>query len=104
MTPDEARQTLLARRAELLGRIAGIDDRFDDPVDKDREEAATQTEDDEVLQSLGDLERADVMQIDAALDRIRQGSWGTCVKCGEPIEPKRLELLPETPLCVSCAG
>lgn len=103
MTPDEARQTLLARRAELLGRIAGIDDRLDEPVDKDREEAATETEDDEMLQSLGDLERTEVMQIDAALDRIANGSWGMCVKCGDPIEAKRLELLPETPFCAGCA-
>jgi len=104
MTPETARETLLARRAEILGRLAGINDRLDEPEDKDREEAATQTEDDQMLMSLGDLERAEVARIDAALDRVRQGSWGTCVKCGDAIEPKRLELLPETPFCASCAG
>jgi len=104
MTPETARETLLARRAELLGRLAGINDRLDEPEDKDREEAATQTEDDQMLMSLGDLERAEVARIDAALDRVRQGSWGVCVKCGDAIEPKRLELLPETPFCASCAG
>jgi len=104
MTPETARETLLARRAEILGRLAGINDRLDEPEDKDREEAATQTEDDQMLMSLGDLERAEVARIDAALDRVRQGSWGTCVKCGDEIEPKRLELLPETPFCASCAG
>lgn len=104
MTPETARETLLARRSEILARIAGIDDRLDEPEDKDREDAATQTEDDQMLMTLGDMERAEVARIDAALDRIRQGSWGTCVKCGDDIEPKRLELLPETPFCVSCAG
>ena len=104
MTPDTARETLLARRSEILARLAGIDDRLDEPEDKDREEAATQTEDDQMLMSLGDLERAEVARIDAALDRVRQGSWGVCVKCGDAIEPKRLELLPETPFCASCAG
>jgi RNA polymerase-binding transcription factor DksA len=104
MTPETARETLLARRAEILGRLAGINDRLDEPEDKDREEAATQTEDDQMLMSLGDLERAEVARIDAALDRVRQGTWGTCVKCGDAIEPKRLELLPETPFCASCAG
>ena len=104
MTPETARETLLARRAEILGRLAGINDRLDEPEDKDREEAATQTEDDQMLMSLGDLERAEVARIDAALDRVRQGSWGVCVKCGDAIEPKRLELLPETPFCASCAG
>lgn len=104
MTPDTARETLLARRSEILARLAGIDDRLDEPEDKDREEAATQTEDDQMLLSLGELERAEVARIDAALDRVAQGTWGVCVKCGDAIEPKRLELLPETPFCVSCAG
>lgn len=104
MTPETARETLLARRSEILARIAGIDDRLDEPEDKDREDAATQTEDDQMLMTLGDMERAEVARIDAALDRIRQGSWGTCVKCGDEIEPKRLDLLPETPFCASCAG
>ena len=104
MTPDTARETLLARRSEILARLAGIDDRLDEPEDKDREEAATQTEDDQMLLSLGELERAEVARIDAALDRVAQGTWGVCVKCGDAIEPKRLELLPETPFCVSGAG
>ena len=104
MTPDTARETLLARRSEILARLAGIDDRLDEPEDKDREEAATQTEDDQMLLSLGELERAEVARFDAALDRVAQGTWGVCVKCGDAIEPKRLELLPETPFCASCAG
>ena len=104
MTPDTARETLLARRSEILARLAGIDDRLDEPEDKDREEAATQTEDDQMLLSLGELERAEVARIDAALDRVAQGTWGVCVRCGDAIEPKRLELLPETPFCASCAG
>ena len=74
MTPDTARETLLARRSEILARLAGIDDRLDEPEDKDREEAATQTEDDQMLLSLGELERAEVARIDAALDRVAQGT------------------------------
>ncbi|MCA8878527.1 MAG: TraR/DksA family transcriptional regulator [Rhodobacteraceae bacterium] len=104
MTPNEARDALIARRADLLGRIAGIDDRLDDPVDRDSEEAAIETEDDQMLQTLGAVERAEVARIDAALDRIANGSWGVCVKCGEPIAEKRLATLPETPFCASCAG
>ena len=65
MTPNEARDALIARRADLLGRIAGIDDRLDDPVDRDSEEAAIETEDDQMLQTLGAVERAEVARIRA---------------------------------------
>jgi len=41
-------------------------------------------------------------QIDRALARIADGTYGTCVRCGEAIAPERLEAMPETDLCVSC--
>ncbi len=45
---------------------------------------------------------ANVRRIDAALHRIRDGSFGTCSECEEPIEEQRLESRPITTLCVSC--
>ena len=104
MTPEQARKTLLDRRAELTRRLGQIEDQLDDPAPKDWEDAATEAEDDQMLQTLGAVEQAEVARIDAALERIADGTWGTCVKCGEPIPEKRLELLPETPLCASCAA
>ncbi len=103
MTPEKARETLLARRAELTQHLGQIEDRLDDPTPKDWEDAATEAEDDQVLESLGSFERAEVRRIDAALQRIDDGVYGECVKCGEPIAEKRLELLPETPHCAACA-
>jgi len=41
--------------------------------------------------------------IDAALLRIRRGSYGCCIRCGGAIEEIRLSKLPETPFCLSCA-
>ena len=104
MTPNEARRTLISRRTELTRRLDEIADRLGDPAPKDWEEAATETEDDQMLQTLSQREQAEVARIDAALSRIEEGSWGTCVKCGEPIAEKRLELLPETPHCARCAA
>ncbi|HBY99431.1 MAG: TraR/DksA C4-type zinc finger protein [Ardenticatenaceae bacterium] len=43
-------------------------------------------------------------QIDAALAQIDAGTYGLCTSCGEPINPERLEILPFTTLCVTCAG
>ena len=38
----------------------------------------------------------------AALDRIQEGSFGTCQECEEDIHPKRLTAVPWTPFCIRC--
>ena len=46
--------------------------------------------------------RAAVDEIDAALARIEDGSYGICVSCGSPIPKERLRALPQAALCVRC--
>jgi RNA polymerase-binding protein DksA len=41
--------------------------------------------------------------LQAALQRVDEGSYGVCVKCHKPIEDERLEALPFTSLCIECA-
>jgi DnaK suppressor protein len=41
--------------------------------------------------------------IEAALERLDDGSFGICVRCGEPIAPKRLALDLTVPTCITCA-
>ncbi|MBB1492886.1 TraR/DksA family transcriptional regulator [Paracoccus sp. MC1854] len=103
MTPEAAKETLLARRAELLGHIERIEDQLDDPMPKDWEDAASERQGDEVLTALGHSDRAEIRRIDAALARIEAGEYGDCVKCGNPIAEKRLQLLPDTPFCANCS-
>lgn len=43
-----------------------------------------------------------VHRLQAALDRLREGEYGTCVECGENIAPARLRALPEVQTCVRC--
>ncbi len=43
-------------------------------------------------------------QVEAALCRIDEGSFGACEECGGPIASARLEALPFTPYCVRCAS
>jgi DnaK suppressor protein len=40
--------------------------------------------------------------VDAALARLDDGSYGRCLRCGEPIAPARLEALPWAPHCIAC--
>ena len=43
-----------------------------------------------------------VNRITAALDRLNDGEYGTCVECSEKIAPARLRALPEVQTCVTC--
>ncbi len=46
--------------------------------------------------------RAAVEEIDRALAKIEQGTYGVCERCGEPIKKARLKALPYASLCISC--
>lgn len=60
----------------------------------------------EINQSLAlklrDRERLMLSKINEALLRIEDGSFGVCMDCEEPIEPKRLEVRPVSTLCIAC--
>jgi DnaK suppressor protein len=46
--------------------------------------------------------RAMLGQVNAALERLDQGAYGTCQRCGKEINPRRLEALPYATLCIDC--
>jgi DnaK suppressor protein len=51
----------------------------------------------------GRRRRQHLLEIDAAIDRIRSGDYGDCFECGDSINPKRLEADPVATLCITCA-
>lgn len=54
------------------------------------------------LHLLGDAGREEVLEIDEALERLRDGSYGRCEACGKTIDIARLEILPFTRRCLPC--
>ena len=48
--------------------------------------------------------RAELEQIDAALRKIDDGTYGTCEECGEEIDEGRLKVVPYAEYCVNCQG
>ncbi|HEX8681726.1 MAG TPA: TraR/DksA C4-type zinc finger protein [Ardenticatenaceae bacterium] len=40
--------------------------------------------------------------LDRALDKLKDGNYGICKSCGNPIDPERLAIVPETEYCVTC--
>ena len=50
------------------------------------------------------IEAAQLDDIEAAIARIDDGSYGLCQDCGRPIPRKRLEVLPFARRCLNCEG
>lgn len=97
------RAQLEARKTYLKSRMSEIDDELDSHESRDWEELATEREQDEALEDLGHAAGDELRMIDAALQRMDDGEYGYCVKCGSDIAPQRLDLVPATPFCRGCA-
>ena len=65
-------------------------------------ETATATLGREIDYTLGDNAEQVLAEIDAALKRIEDGTYGTCVNCGREIPRERLEAYPWASLCIDC--
>lgn len=63
---------------------------------------ASEERDRELDLLLGDRERGKLHQIDEAFTRLEEGTYGQCEECGEPINPKRLRVVPFARTCVDC--
>jgi DnaK suppressor protein len=101
------REALERRRRELLqlarNAEAGIEQiRGEREVEHGDEAQAEEAQ--ARLDLLGEVERAEIARIDAALERMEAGGYGICRTCGEPIEPRRLAAVPLALECAACAG
>ena len=103
---EEVRDQLLNMLEELddrLGKITNDVRHVDNPLSKDFSEQATEAENDEVIDAIGNATRAEVEKIKQAIVRIDAGTYGICQGCGEPIKPERLAVMPYATLCIRCA-
>ncbi len=104
MTDLKGREKQLQERlAELGGRVQRIEAHLEQTPDPDWAERATEAEMDEVLEGIGHADTTEMQAIHAALKRIKDGTYGVCVRCEKEISQERLDALPHTPLCRTCA-
>jgi RNA polymerase-binding protein DksA len=104
---EEVKSVLCEMLEELDERLAKITDdvrHTDEVVEKDFAEQATQNENNEVEDYLGNSARTEIGMIKQALSRIESGDYGMCQICGEPINVERLKIIPYSTLCVKCAS
>jgi DnaK suppressor protein len=108
---EHFRQKLLEERQRVVEAISylhdenpgTIEDETDEvvgSVDNHLADTATVTVDREIDYTLEENSEHVLAEIDAALKRIEDGTFGICRTCGKPIEPERLELLPYATQCI----
>lgn len=103
---SRARELLMRRREELMERREEYDEDRRDELARDAPpefaESARHDQDLGLLDALTVSETRELKDIDAALTKIEDGTYGICEECGEPIDPRRLEAIPQARLCVAC--
>lgn len=103
MTESSTRALLEEKQATLEQRLASIKRDVTRSHSVDSVEQAQERENDEVEEAIGAETEQSLRDVRAALARLDEGLYGICESCGEDIAPGRLEVLPETVLCVNCA-
>ncbi len=67
-----------------------------------REEEATESFELEKRLALEKQIREQLAEVEHTLNKFEQGTYGLCDSCGQPIDPARLEALPQARRCMSC--
>jgi RNA polymerase-binding transcription factor DksA len=116
LPPDVAatiRGVLASERQQTLDRITAVRREFDGIVessvgvatdDEHDPEGATIAFERAQLAALLDQARDHLAELDDALDRLREGSYGRCERCGRPIADERLAARPAARTCITCAA
>jgi len=102
---EHYRSTLLKELQQHMQNVRGDQaaalDSLDDGV-KDSVDMSLQDLNQEMALRLGERESQIVADIDQALMRIDEGSYGVCARCGKPIEDRRLEAVPTARYDAAC--
>jgi RNA polymerase-binding protein DksA len=109
---DRFRKALLEERQRVEAAIQNLHDENPGTLSEDAGEetaydnhladTATETYDRELDYTLEENSEHVLAEIDGALRRIDEGSYGICTNCGKPIAEERLEALPWATLCIGC--
>lgn len=87
----------------LTIRARNIDDDLSEAPDSDWSENAVESENDEVLERVGDMALEEIQKIKSALAKIDAGTYGICERCDKKIAPQRLKALPYATTCIKCS-
>lgn len=100
--PVAVRAALESERAILLAELGEVIQAPGQMTYGSQAAAATQVFEQQRDLALRDRSTHQLELVDAALERLDDGSFGTCLRCGKPIAPARLEALPWAAHCIEC--
>lgn len=96
------RRILEGKRADLLQRITALQERLQVDGGGDPAEQAQRLLDQQVVLDTVERMSATLCGVEDALREIKQGTFGRCAACDQPIPSKRLQIVPWSPYCISC--
>ena len=100
---EQLKKQFLDRIIALQHRINSIHQDFAKGRNADWSEQAGERENDEVLNALESEAKIEIQQLSNAITRIKSGSYGICLSCGEESAQKRLHVQPAALKCILCA-
>jgi DnaK suppressor protein len=99
-------KSLLSRRSDIRKKLAdeldGLRNLKGSVTGGDPADAAFESGSEEMASQLAELDARELHQIERALLRLKQGTYGNCESCGCKIPIGRLNALPYTTLCIAC--
>lgn len=93
---------LKKEREQKLLELERLQEALRSEVDPDADEGDPDLAEREKVMVLAQGLRRKLESIEYALRQAQEGSYGICERCGNQINPARLEILPEATLCVKC--
>lgn len=93
----EKMNQLLGTAGKTMNEMSQEDDTFPDPLDRAMSESSRTIE----LRKR-DRERKLLQKIRKAIQKMEDGTYGTCEECGDEISEERLRVRPEATLCIKC--
>lgn len=88
------------RRRMSAEKAAATISRLEDPSDSG--DLSQQSHEEWLFLNRNNLEKTLLREVEEALLRVKEGTYGVCQECEEPISPKRLQALPWAKFCVRC--
>ena len=102
---EKYRERLIQERDQLGRELGNLMDTAE-PTTDDRQITAANahviSEVVDVETEVKDIRTRSLEKINAALQAIDDGTYGTCIKCGKPIDPRRLDAEPAAMTCMDC--
>lgn len=99
---EAERKRLVEELAQLEASASSSDERREGSPFGKREEEATEALELEKRLVLERRTKEQIVGVEHALHKFDEGTYGFCDSCGQPIDPERLEAIPEASLCIKC--